>query len=183
MIRNILIPALAAAALLTVWGNIVWMYSGVMQKHFRQVPMESATQLLTKQLFPESGMYVLPYADDPVNDATFQENYRKGPRAQIFYSAEGGDPTMKREFMLYVAHNFVAALLVVLLLQAALPALGTASARWFFVSTLGAFASWRILIDAIWFPQPLDYHAHILFTDVIGWMLVGLVLAKMVRYR
>ena len=101
-----------------------------------------------------------------------------GPYGILVYDPQGRQPLSPTQFLTELLTDVVAVFLAAILLVKALGGLTSFGARVLFVTQLGLFA--RIVADIPywnWYGFPLDYTISTLYDDVIGFFVVGLVLA------
>ena len=180
--RKVIIASILGALILSLWSSFIWMATPLPSKMMKTPMNPSALSLLMNGMFMESGMYVLPSAPDGNwANPEFQQAYQMGPRIQVFIDKTGGDPKMLREQGLAFLHHLLSVLVVAYMLYSLIDKMQNFSCRFLFSLAIGGVASFQMLLDYIWYPQPLAYHLTMLTVNVIGWALVALLLAKMIK--
>ncbi|MGH7570327.1 MAG: hypothetical protein ACREMK_00595 [Gemmatimonadota bacterium] len=176
--RRLLVAALLAAIVVTLWGAVSWMVLPWHHMVLDGIPDgEAVTQALGERV-TGSGVYHYPGPEDGDSDA-WVERYRRGPNISFLaWSATGSDPWSPWFLVAGFLLNLVAAFLAAALLAAAAPALPGLGSRVLFIALLAGFAALQSrLVDWNWWRFPLDYSLVAAFDLVIGWSLAGLVLA------
>ncbi|MGH7551119.1 MAG: hypothetical protein ACREMD_05130 [Gemmatimonadota bacterium] len=177
--RRLLVAALLAAIVVTLWGAVSWAVLPWHRMVMETVPDGEAVTEALRERVPGSGLYHYPGAEGGADPDAWMERYRRGPNINLLvFSATGSDPfspwLLGRGFVL----NLVAAFLAAALLAAAAPALPGFGSRVLFIALLAGFAALQSrLVDWNWWRFPLDYSLVAAFHLVIGWTLAGLVLA------
>ena len=167
-----LLAALFCALVLFVWGYVSWTVLPWHNTVAHKFDSEDAVAEALKQNAPRAGIYYLPFN---------HEDQKPGETAAFVNVLPGGfDLSMGEMMARAVAGQFVAALLVLLLLRTTSD-LGYWE-RVAFVALVGAvigFAShfpyWN------WFGFSTDYVLVIIIDSTIAWTLAGLVMARLVK--
>lgn len=180
--RKILLVSVLGAVVLLVWSSVVWMATPLPATFIKTVPNQSAAVMLLDGFFSESGMYVLPQPEGGNwQDPNFQAAYQNGPRVQVFIDKAGGDPMMQREMGLALLHHFISIFIVAFFVAQFADRMQKFSRRFIAAWALGGLASFQVILDYIWWPQPLDYVGFIFVSNLIGWALVALLVAKLIK--
>lgn len=175
-----LVPPIAGAVALTIWGMAFWgvLYEPLAVFHDKSPAMDEVAGLL-RGAETQTGTYFYPW---PRNSASameaWLEQHRAGPFFKLSYVAQGADPQsiakMARGIGLYLG---VAALATALLAvarvapQARLRAMAA-------VSLGGAMGTLLIQVgDPIWFHLPWDYVRGNLVFELVAWLLLGAAIA------
>ena len=172
--KKILLTALLCSLVLFVWGFVSWTILPWHNTVANKFKSEAAVAEALKQNAPRAGIYYLPFA---------QEDQKRGETAAFVNVLPRGHLTGMEGMMgTAVAGQFVAALLVILLLRTT-SNLGYAG-RVAFVALVGVvigFAShfpyWN------WFGFSTAYVMVIIADSAVAWALAGLVMARFVTGR
>ena len=134
---------------------------------------------------PESGTYVVPdmelYDQD---EDEFKRRHEAGPIAMLFVRKEGAQPGSPSTFAKGFVQMFASALLMALVLRMVVGGLRSYGSRVLF--TLVAGAAGAVMSDLgaiIWWLHPAGVHVADFAYHLVGWLLVGLILARFVRPR
>lgn len=180
---RLLIAALLAAVIVTLWGAVSWTVLPWHSMVVEGIPDgEPVADALAERL-PEGGLYYHPGTGEGEDPDAWAERYRRGPNINfLVWSETGSDPfspwLLGRGFLL----NLVAAILAAALLAAAAPALPGFGSRVLFIGLLAGFAALQSrLVDWSWWHFPLDYSLVAALDLVVAWTLAGLVLAWRIR--
>ncbi len=188
MALRIGIGALVAAIALMVWGLLFWNVLTVPEEFLQPLPGGEDVARAISRNVPESGVYIWPAADSSTagNGAAAQssaESYRrKGPLLHLFFVREGTVPQTVTTLARGLLQFFVAAALAGCLLAAAELRLKSFAARAGFVFLAGLFATTLTnLGQPIWLNHPWGYHWLMAVYDSSNALLMGIVLALIVK--
>ncbi len=181
--RRLLVAALLAAIVVTLWGVVSWTVLPWHSRVLKGIPDgEPVTEVLAERV-SGSGVYHYPGAEGGADPGAWAERYRRGPNIPfLVWSATGSDPLSRWLFVRGFILNLVAAFRGAALLAAATPVLPGFGSRVLLVGLLAGFAAVQSrLTDWSWWRFPLDYSLVAAFDLVVGWTLAGLVLAWRIR--
>ena len=175
-----LVPPIAGALALTVWGMAFWgvLYDPLQVFQDKNPAIEEIAGVLQDAETP-TGTYFYPWPRNTAEtmDAWLQQ-HRAGPFFKLSYVAQGADPQsaakMTRGIGLYV---LVAALATTLLAVARVPP--EARLRSMAAVFLGG-AMGTLLIqvgDPVWFHLPWDYVRGNVVFELVAWALLGAAIA------
>jgi hypothetical protein len=175
--------ASALAALVQfLWGALFWVGLPISNLAYTESPNpERLTELLRSEL-PSSGTYLLPPNELRDRDfAAWSRWHERGPRATLFYRAEGAASTPASEFALGYVQMLAGILVVALLLHFFAAGVEPYWGRVAFVA--GVFLAAAILVDLaapIW--AHLDWRYWLVdgAFQVTSGCWVGMVLARMI---
>jgi hypothetical protein len=183
--RRIAFAGLLGAVVLFVWSAVSWMALPFHNASTRPLPSEVATAL--SQHVTEPGAYAWPPMEAPAKASAVSEweaSFERGPWIPLLVyhpepATSGGIAApLARSFLI----DLVAATLAAVLLAVAAPRLAGYRERVLFVASLGVFAAVITSVeDMSWGYQDMVYGTVLALEAVVGWTLVGLVQAGMVR--
>jgi hypothetical protein len=184
--KKILLASILGGIALFIWGSLSHMVLGIVDAHIKQIPNEDAVLASMQHNIKEPGFYFFPgyehsldMSDEPqTTTQKWEQKVREGPNGILVYNSQGREPLEPSQLLIELLTNIVAAFLAAILLVKALGGVPSFGARVLFVTQLGLFA--RIVADVPywnWYGFPLDYTISTMYDDVIGFFLVGLVLA------
>ncbi|HET9886713.1 MAG TPA: hypothetical protein VFR10_04310 [bacterium] len=182
------IAAIAGGIALFVWGFLSHMVLQLGEAGIKTIPAATEDAVLStlKGSLNEHGFYIFPGYDvkGHPSDAemkTWEEKYKSGPIGVLIYDPAGKAALSPRQLVTELFSNIVAAAIVVYILSL-IP--GGFMQR-VLVSVLLGFFSWMVLSVPYWnwYDFPSDFILAEGFDQILSWLLVGLVLAKMVRPR
>lgn len=179
--RNILAATLLATILMFAWQGFFWMATPFPAQVMKSSTNDAAVVQMLRSHFPVSGVYAVPAMPSNPEDPAYQEQFRNGPLAQIIVDVDGNDPAMKKEMVLGFIHLFLSVLVFAVIVQRVLPSLVTHESRLKFCLAIGVFAAFYSLGQGIWCSASAQFHTMMAIVDMIGWILVSLVLARMLR--
>ncbi len=188
MVR-VLVGALLGAAVLFVWSAVSWMV--IPWHRMEAIKKEDAVIRALRASDTLRGVYWIPGPPEgargeegPEARASWAQRHRDGPVAMMVYDPEGSEPMPLAVFFKGFALNFATALVAAILLAIAAPAVRGYAGRAFLVTLVGLYvglstgmASWN------WMNYPLRYCLEMSADSAIGALLLGLVLAAVVRPR
>ncbi len=161
------------------WGFLFWGVLPMADGATETVRNQKALQSLLDAALPETGVYMLPFSDDP-SDAEFQALHTAGPIATIYFRKEGSEPMAASTFVMGYLHEVVVLFLMALMLK--LAGLQSYAAR-VGVVFLGGLAGslFAQLSGPIWWLQPWGMAVMNVFYESMAWLLGGLILAAFVQ--
>lgn len=187
MIR-VIIAGVLGAVVYFVWGMAAWMYLPLHNATIHQLDDETRMTRMLEDRKLETGVYVVPFTENPVDDvkntgSVFYKKHTKGPIYSIYYQAEGkepmGIPVLINGFII----NLLAALLAAVMLSCAVSGscktyahrVGFVTGFGVFVGLVGHASYWN------WMHFPLNYSIMFMLDVLLGWLLVGLIMAAIIR--
>jgi hypothetical protein len=184
MFGRVIIGSTVAAIVLMIWGILFWAVLAIPEDTMDPLPNGEATAEMIAAALPGSGVYVWPPTSDDGLPATAPIDRARQPQMQIFYREAALDPmsptTMARGFL----HMFAVSLLAAVLLAVAAPRIESYLRRVGFVLLAGVLAGVAVnLAQPIWFGHPWDYHLLMFVNEAMKGLLLGLVLAGVVRQK
>ncbi|HVS00669.1 MAG TPA: hypothetical protein VMW27_28880 [Thermoanaerobaculia bacterium] len=130
---------------------------------------------------PEPGLYLFPGEpgeDSPEAMAAWEQQYRTGPTGLLAYRPVGGEFSFPRHLSLELLTNILAAFLAALVLARIS---GTYLSRALLVAGLGIFAWLSVSVSYwIWYGFPSAFILGEGLDQLLGWLVAGLVIAKVV---
>jgi hypothetical protein len=182
-LRRLALAALLGAVALVVWGTVFWGWLADPLGVFHKIPNDLAvTNVLVAGNVP-TGTYFMPWPRaTPDEFARFVAQHQSGPFFQLSYVREGVDPNSPGKLALGCLHYLlVAAIAVALVLVSG----STTFIHRFGVVVLGGLIGSIFITvgDPIWFHLPWDYARAVLLYEVVAWLLLGAVVARLVPMR
>jgi len=186
MIKRLIAGGIVGGITLFMWGFISWV---ILTWHFDTLRHDSSVTAVVEDIedhLPETGVYYFPpvptMRPDKAEKEAYMELHKSGPSGMIFYIAEHADPMPPRRLLLGFIVDIGAATFATLLLIVALPSLPKYWGRVVFVAALGVFAILAVrMIDGVFHNLPIQWTVNQSLDTAISWVLVGLVLAAIVR--
>lgn len=184
MLKKILIGGIGGGIIMFCWLGLAWSTWHLTQ--FRQIPDDRALMGEIALRDMDSGIYYyppLPSKSDPEAVKAHEEAFQAGPVISFMaFQKKGGSMTvtMVKGFIL----TLLSACMVSWLLALAAPALPGYFQRVAFCSVLGlvvAFSGPLTFGNFFWLPQLHQFME--LLDQLLGWTLVGLLLAFVCRAR
>ena len=188
MMKRLITGGIVGGITLFMWGFVSWV---VLTWHFDTVRHDSSVMAVVEDIednLQETGVYYFPPMTTMRPDETEMEAYtelhKNSPSGMIFYNAEHLDPMSPSRLFVGFLVDVGAALFATLLLIVALPSLPKYWGRVVYVAALGVFAIFAIrMVDGVFFNLPIRWTVNQTLDTAISWILVGLVLAAIVRPR
>ena len=148
------------------------------------VPNQDAVIAALQEGLKAPGVYILPGYDmsrepSEAERAAWEGKYRRGPIGFLVYQPAGQEPMSSGQLLTELASNVAAALVVAVILSAAAVGFGHSV---LLAALLGLF-SWLSLSVSYWnwMGFPADYTIAQGIIEVVGWLLAGLAMARLVR--
>ena len=185
---RVLLAGIAGGVVLFVWGALSHMVLGLGEVGVKIIHNEDAVLTAMQSSIQEPGFYFFPGEGMETGEPTaeqqkrWEEKYSRGPTGVLIYQPQGGKPWDPMQFLTELAADIGAALIAAFLLSAAAASLSSLAARIFFVAPLGVFSSLDVHVSYWnWYRFPTDYTLGIIADALIGWLLVGVVLAFLIK--
>jgi len=188
MAKRVLIAGIVGGIVMFFWGFAWHELLGLGLVGIKDMPSEQAIVATMKANVPERGMYMVPGMNIPANATSEQKKAAEeaamkkaaaGPTALLIYSPSGNAMT-PRMLMTEAGTDIVQALLVAFLLaQTGLRRFGS---RLGFAFVIGLVATITTNISYWnWFGFPTDYTIGNMSYLILGYFLIGLVVASIVK--
>jgi len=184
MCKKVIIGALLGGVILLFWQTAVHMVLGIYNDAFVKLKDPAAVEAVLKENLEGSGMIVIPLPEPGDSEAEAKAMEQLTPGFSLFGSVtingrHGFGPMLGIQFVVNV---LASAVLMFVLLAANPPSLGS---RLALVLCFAVFAVLTQLIPSWnWWGNSLDYVGRQVGEQIVGWALVGLVLAKVMdKYK
>jgi hypothetical protein len=179
---RILVAALLGGIIMFFWGAVAHMALGLGNVGIHQPTHEDAVlTTLHDGLGPDPGVYLLPSFDphkwgDPAAKAAYAQKAIASPYAMVVYLPQGEDMTQMGH---QLAHQWASDTLSALALATLMGLAAFSFARRMLIATLAPIFAWLSTLVPYWnwyrFPGSFTWAA--LIEQLIGWLLVGAVMA------
>ena len=191
MNKRILWAGLLGGIALFMWGSFSHIVLGLGSVGIKEIPrgQEAAIQSSLRTALPESGFYFFPGMGIPAGASAdekqaatklYQEKYRQGPTGILIFHSQGAEIMTPGQLMIQLGLTIVEALIGAWLLS--LTSLTTLSSRIGFVVVLGILMALATNVEYWdWYGFPMNYTLAYMLDKVIGFALVGLVVAVVIR--
>jgi hypothetical protein len=183
MSRLIFASVLAGIAVF-LWGFISHAVSPLGEAGLRSLPDEPRLLDAMRATIPEKGLYFFPGAADPGNLTEDQQRawidkMKAGPNGLLLFDPAGHEPLSMRQLMTELVNDFLAALLLGILLGYTTLSLW---GRVAFGAAIGLMG-WLAISVAYWnwYQFPSAYILAEGFNQVIAWALAALVFSVVIR--
>ena len=183
--KKILLAAILGGLVMFVWSALVHMnpLTGMMGLTMLN-EKEDAVMAAVRDNVKLPGMYFFPGCDmsKPMTRearAAWAAKYKAGPSGLLLVQPGGGEPMTPGQLVTEYALNFSCALIAAFILASLV---GTYFRRVAVVMLLGLF-SWLTISMAYWdwYLFPFPFIALDAINQVIGWLLAGLLMARMIK--
>jgi hypothetical protein len=178
MCKKVIIGALLGGVVLLLWQSAVHMVLGVYDDAFVKLKDPAAVEAVLKDNFEGSGMIVipLPIPGDSDAEAKAMEKITTGFSMSGAVNRDGRHGFGAMLGVQFAVNVLASALLMFVLLAANTPTLGSR------LALVLCFAVFAVLTELIpnwnWGGSSLAYIGRQIGEQIVGWALVGLVLAK-----
>ena len=182
---RIIIAAIVGGIIVFVWSAVAHIFTPLGTMGIKSLPDE-ARIVGTFSGVPASGMYFFPGMDmtrkpTAEEQKAYAEKIRTSPSGLLIITKSGGESMSPRQLGSEFASNVIAALIAAILVSFMI---GSWLKRAFAVALFGVFGVVSLLVSYwIWLGFPAEYICGELITEVVGWFLAGLAIAKIVRPR
>lgn len=178
MAKRILLAGILGGIALFLWGGLSHMVLGLGAVGIQNLPQPQPLLDAMKALIPQPGFYFFPRVDASGNIPPEQVN---GPRGILIYHPTGATTRMTGQLVNECILNIVQALIVAFLLSL-VTGLGGYAPRVGFVALIGLLTGIATNIEYWnWYGFPATYTAGIVADKLIGFLVVGLVVAALVK--
>jgi hypothetical protein len=178
---RIIIAAIVGGIIVFVWSAVAHIVTPLGTMGIQSMPDAAVPGM---NAVPASGMYFFPGMDmshrpTAEEQKAFNQKVKAGPSGLLIIKKSNGatmdGSTLGSQFAATVVAALIAAILVSFMIGAWLK-------RAFAVALFAVFAVVSLLVSYwIWYGFPADYVCGELITQVVGWFLAGLAIAKIVR--
>jgi hypothetical protein len=190
--KKIVLAALAGGLVLFVWGAVSHMVLPLGEMGLSNLPNEEPVLTALGASIPEPGLYFYPGLDmknaTEEQRAVWTEKIKSGPSGLLLYRPSGGEAMSPRQLVAELVSNILAAWVAAIVVSMIILGHGDQSGRSapfgrrvLVVGLLGLFAWLSISASHwIWYGFPTAFVGAELIDQVVGWLLAGLVIAKIV---
>jgi hypothetical protein len=192
---RILLATIVGALVLFVWGFVYHATLGPTIDAYRSLEPGQEAGLVTalREHVPEQGAYFIPGMPDvagmSAEDATqanedWSARHEAGPLAMVIYNPDGRPAMAPMVFVKGLVVMLISTFIMSLMLRCGTPGGSTYVGRVGFVLMVAVFCA--VINDAklwVWFYFPTDYSLAQAADTVIGWLIVGIVMAAIVKPR
>ncbi|HKT86976.1 MAG TPA: hypothetical protein VJQ59_00975 [Candidatus Sulfotelmatobacter sp.] len=189
MAKRILLTAVLGGLAMFLWSSIAHMALGLGSLGVQDIPNEQAMIGVMKSNLAQSGFYFFPglglapgasRAERNAAMNVYQQKVANGPSGILIYHPSGQKAISAGQLLTEFGTNVVQALLAAILL--AFAGLRAYGARVGFVGLAGVMAGITTNISYwTWYGFPGSYTAGYAFTEIMGYVCIGLVAAAIVK--
>ena len=178
---RIIIAAIVGGIIVFVWSAVAHIVTPLGTMGIQSLP-DSVTPSLGA--VPSSGMYFFPGMDmshrpTPEERKAFEQKVKSGPSGVLVITKSNGATMGPQQLGSELASNVIAALIAAIVVSFMV---GGWFKRAFSVALMGLFGVVSLLVSyLIWYGFPAQYVTGELITEVVGWFLAGLAIAKIVK--
>jgi hypothetical protein len=187
--NRVLLAGLIGGVVLFAWLSVAHVLLPLGEAGISEIPNEGPVLESMKASISKDGFYFFPGFGLPEGATSeqqkaampaWEEKYKNGPHGILIYHPTGTTPMTARQLVTEFLTNVVQALLAMILLSCA--KIASLGRRFAFVVILGLLASISTNISYWnWYGFPFSYTMSTVFTMAMGFALMGLVGAWMVR--
>jgi hypothetical protein len=181
---RVLVGALAAGAVVFVWGAVAHTLLPIGEMGIQSIPNEDSLLRPMQEAIRASGFYFFPGIDRSKSlpkseQEAWEAKVKKGPTGILIVQTNGSEAMSPKQLLTEFATGVVAALLAGIVLT---QVKGNYAMRVLVVLLMAAFGLASIVVSYWnWFGFPTDYVLGAAIDEMVGWLLGGLVLAAIVR--
>lgn len=188
--KRILLAGVLGGLAMFFWGFLAHMVLGLGSVGVKDIPNEQAMLGAMRTNMPQAGFYFFPGLGVPLNApraemnaamAQREQKAENGPSGIMIYFPSGRKSLTPGQLTTELATNIAQGLLVAILLTFATP-LHTYISRVGFVAIAGLMAAITTNISYWnWYGFPGNYTLGYAFTEIMGYVCIGLVAAAIVK--
>ncbi|MGH1362225.1 MAG: hypothetical protein ACRBF0_01635 [Calditrichia bacterium] len=184
--KNFIVPGIAAGVALFIWAAVSWMVIPWHNATINNMPNGEEIAALMKENLTEHQVYHYPGFPLEQSDSEMEAMFNKmkqGPNMHFMvYNPNGVDPMSPMSFLAALIMNILTGIAAAWLLLMALPKLNGTMEKVLFMLTVGTIA---MLVGPLanwnWWHFPADFTLVMIADMAVSWVIVGLILAKMVK--
>ncbi len=178
---RILGASVLAATVVFIWGFVFWAILPMGTSAVQGPADAPALQQILDDQLTESGMYIVPFSDQPESDTAFHQAHTRGPLALIQFRKTGAEPMSTGAMVQGWLHGLVTFLVMAIVVRMATPS-GGFGAR-FMVAFGGGTAGsvFATFANPIWWYQPWAFATTNFAYQVVAWLIAGVALALVLR--
>jgi|HubBroStandDraft_1064217.scaffolds.fasta_scaffold00003_211 hypothetical protein len=178
MAKRILLAGVLGGFALFMWGGLSHMVLGLGMVGIQNLPQPQPVMDSLKASVPQSGFYFFPPADAAGKVAPDRAG---GPYGIMIYQSAGAGAPMTGQMIKECALDIVMALFAAFVLTLASGITGYV-ARVGFVTLLGLMVGLMTNVQYLnWYGFPLNYTVVAVIEDIVGFLIVGLIAAAIVK--
>lgn len=181
--KRLFVGGIVGGIVLFFWGFLSHAVLTLGETGINRLPDEEKVIGLLGESVKEGGLYIFPGVDHsapPEQQEAALERYRKGPSGFLVFHPGGGEAMSPRQFAVQITSDIVVALIAAWILLQMTP--GGFGRRLFVVVCLGLLVEAAIGIPYWnWYGFPTDFTMGSIVDQLIGFSLLGTVLAGICR--
>jgi hypothetical protein len=177
--KRIILAAIVGGLIVFIWSAVAHMVTPLGTMGLSTFPNEAPVVDAIRGNVPKSGMYFFP-GMDPAQKPTpeYERKYKSGPTGLLIVTVGGSEMVSPRQLGSELVTNIVGAYIAAIL---AAMMVGTTLRRALAIALLAIFASVSLSFSYwIWYNFPPAFVLGEMVTELIGWFLAGLVIARLV---
>jgi hypothetical protein len=194
MAKRIWLAGLLGGIALFMWGSFSHLVLGLGNVGIQEIPAgrEESVQAILREALPQGGFYAFPgmgisktatAEEKAAATRLFQQKYRQGPYGLLIFHPEGAEVLTPGQLGIQLGLTILEALIAAWLLSLA-TGLHSFGARAGFIFVLGVLMALSTNIEYWnWYGFPASYTAAYMLDKVVGFLIVGLVVAALVKKR
>jgi hypothetical protein len=178
--KRILLAAILGGLIVFVWSAISHMFTPLGAMGLSTMTNEDQVLTALRANVPKSGMYMFPGLDMSKKEPTpeWEAKFKQGPNGLLIINAGPGEDKFPRQLASELVTNIIAGYIAAIL---AAMMVGTMMRRAIAIALLAVFATVSLSFSYwIWYGFPPTYVLGELVTELVGWLLAGFVIAKLV---
>lgn len=190
MAKRIVLAGVLAGIALFAWQSVSHMVVGLGEVGIREIPNEPFV-LSAMRSIPEPGFYFFPGMGMPPNATKeqqqaamkqWEQKYMAGPAGILIYHPHGPRPMSPKQLLAQLGGSILAGLIAGIVLSRAVRSLSSYPARLGFVVLLGLLPSVLVHFPYWnWYGFPTSYTLAVLTDLLIGFAVMGAVLAAFIK--
>jgi len=183
--KRILLAGLLGGIIAFVWSAIVHMVPLTSQLGLTMMnDKEDAVLIALKSNLTQDGLYFFPGMDmtkEMTKEQTdaWTAKYSAGPSGLLLYHPGGSEPMEPKQLVIELLSTVLCGLIAAFILSTTV---GSLLCRATMVAMLGLFTWFALSVSQWnWYGYPFSFIALDAIDQVIGWLLAGLLMAKLIK--
>jgi len=191
MAKRILLAGVLGGLAMFLWSSLAHMVLGTGSVGIKDIPNEQAIVPAMKANLPQSGFYFFPgmglapgasRAQQSAAMSAYEQKVESGPSGILIYHPSGQKALTPGKLGTEFGTNVLQGILVAVLLSFA-TGLRSYAARVGFVVIAGLMAGITTNVSYwTWYGFPANYTVAYVFTEVMGYVAIGLVAAAIIKH-
>lgn len=181
--KSLILGTIVGGVIVFIWSFISWSILPWHMNTIRDFENREKVRTMIRQSAPEAGIYVMPLRDPDGSEEHMKvnnERMKTGPFVFAAINPNGVDPSMGKRMGKSLVNFVLAALCLTWLLQHSASNTYVMRLRFITIAVIAGALICHVPYWSCW-GFPLDYTMVMVGDTVVGWMIAGLVLSRIIK--